>query len=92
MPSSRTHIPIKAPCNTIDEQEWEVKRILASQISKGKLQYRVQWKGCDPDLTLYPAHGFKGAPYKIQNFHGMFSDPPGPPKRLTEWLEAWEAG
>lgn len=91
-PSSRTHIPTKAPCNTIDEQEWEVERILASRISKGKLQYQVQWKGCDTDFTWYPAHGFKGAPYKIQNFHGMFSDQPGPPKRLTEWLEAWEAG
>ncbi|BDD54387.1 hypothetical protein MAP00_009256 [Monascus purpureus] len=91
-PSSRNSIPSKVPCNTIDEQEWEVERILASRISRGKLQYRVQWKGCDTDLTWYPARGFKGAPYKIQNFHGMCSDQPGPPKRLTEWLEAWEAG
>lgn len=91
-PSSRNHIPTKVPCNIIDEREWEVERILASRISRGKLQYQVQWKECDPDFTWYPARGFKGAPYKIQNFHGMFSDQPGPPRRLAEWLEAWEAG
>ncbi|GAA87907.1 hypothetical protein AKAW_06021 [Aspergillus luchuensis IFO 4308] len=91
-PSSRNHLPTKVPCNTIDEREWEVERILASRISRGKLQYQVQWKGCDPDLAWYPARGFKGAPYKIQNFHGMFADQPGPPRRLAEWLEAWEAG
>jgi hypothetical protein len=49
-------------------------------------------EGCDADPTWYPARGFKGAPYKIQNFHGVFLDQPGPPRRLTKWLEAWEAG
>ena len=78
--------------NPIDEGEWEVEQILASRICRGKLQYQARWKGCDADPTWYPARGFKRAPYKIQNFHGVFLDQPGPPRRLTKWLEAWEAG
>lgn len=65
---------------------------MASRISRGKLQYPIQWKGCDPDLTWYLARGFKGTPYVIQNFHEVFQDQPGPPRGLTEWLEGWEAG
>jgi hypothetical protein len=91
-PPSRNDILPTITCNPLDEREWEVEQILASRVWRGKLQYQAQWKGCDPDLTWYPARGFKGAPYKIQNFHGVFADQPGPPKRLTEWLEAWEAG
>lgn len=82
----------KVPLLVIKEQELEVEQILALRILRGKLQYQMQWKGCDPDQTWYPAHGFKGAPYKIQNFHGSFLDQPGPPKRLAEWLESWESG
>ena len=79
-------------CGMRDEQEWEVEQILASQILEGKLHYQVEWKGYEPDHTWYPAHGFKGAPYKIQNFHRAFPDQPGPPKRLVELLASWEAG
>lgn len=90
--SSRNNIQTPVMFNPLDEREWEVEQILASRIWRGKLQYQAQWKGCDFDPTWYPARGFKGAPYKIQNFHGVFPDQPGPPKRLTEWLEGWEAG
>ncbi|GMG12981.1 unnamed protein product [Aspergillus oryzae] len=90
--TSRNDIHTPVILNPIDEREWEVEQILASRIWRGKLQYQAQWKGCDSDPTWYPARGFKGAPYKIQNFHGVFPDQPGPPKRLTEWLEGWEAG
>ncbi|OGM39394.1 hypothetical protein ABOM_012139 [Aspergillus bombycis] len=89
---SRNNIHTPVIFNPIEEREWEVEQILASRIWRGKLQYQAQWKGCDFDPTWYPARGFKGAPYKIQNFHGVFPDQPGPPKRLTEWLEGWEAG
>lgn len=84
---SRSDILRTVSCNPLDEREWEVEQILASRVWRGKLQYQAQWKGCDPDLTWYPARGFKGAPYKIQNFHGVFADQPGPLKRLREWLE-----
>ncbi|KAJ6012397.1 hypothetical protein N7522_002752 [Penicillium canescens] len=70
--------------NTRDEQEWEVEKILASRLFRGKLQYQVQWKGCDSDDTWYPDHGFKGAPFKVQDFHDMCPDQPGPPKRLNK--------
>ena len=89
---SKNDIHTTVTLNTIDEGEWEVEQILASRIWRGKLQYQARWKGCDADPTWYPASGFKGAPYKIQNFHGVFLDQPGPPRRLTKWLEAWEAG
>lgn len=79
-------------CDVRDEQEWEVEQIMASRISRGKLQYQAEWTGCEPDHTRYPAHGFKGAPYKIQDFHRAFPDQPGPPRRLAEWLASWEAG
>ena len=89
---SKNDIPTIVTLNPVDEGEWEVEQILASRIWRGKLQYQARWKGCDADSTWYSARGFKGAPYKIQNFHGVFLDQPGPPRRLTKWLEAWEAG
>jgi hypothetical protein len=48
-----------------DEDEWEVEEIVACRVSRGNLQYQVRWKGCDPYKTWYPAHSFKGAPYKV---------------------------
>lgn len=44
-----------------EQEEWEVDRILASRLFRGKLKYRVNWKGHDPDLQWYPARNFKGA-------------------------------
>jgi hypothetical protein len=78
--------------NTSDEQEWEVEGILASRLFRGKLQYHVRWKGCDSDGNWYLAHGFKAAPFKVQGFHDMHLDQPGPPKRLNEWIECWKSG
>jgi hypothetical protein len=89
---SKNNIHTTVTSNPIDEREWEVEQILASRVWRGKLQYQARWKGCESDPTWYPARGFKGAPYKVQNFHGVFLDQPGPAKRLLEWLEAWEAG
>ena len=75
-----------------DEEEWEVEEIVASRIFRDKLQYQVQWKGCEFDVAWYAAHGFKGAPYKVQTFHETFPDQPGPPKRLKEWIQSWQSG
>jgi len=52
------------------------------------LQYKVQWKGWDPDETWYPASDFKNAAELVRQFHKDNPDKPGPPVRLEEWLRA----
>ncbi|KGQ01369.1 hypothetical protein PAAG_11947 [Paracoccidioides lutzii Pb01] len=47
------------------ENEWEVEDVLASRISRGKLQYRVKRLGFDDDSTWYPAPNLKGSPHLI---------------------------
>ena len=74
------------------QQEWEVTRILASRIWRGKLQYRAQWKGYDEDESFYNAEGFKGCPHRIRQFHEDNPIAAGPPIRLAKWLKAWEEG
>lgn len=79
------------PVEIDGENEWEVERILASRMSRGKLQYRAKWIGFDDDPAWYPARNFKGSPHKIRDFHQENPSRSGPPKRLAEWLRAWEA-
>jgi hypothetical protein len=80
------------PIVITSEQEWEVQEILASRVRHGKLQYRVNWLGYDEDLEWYPASNFKYSPHKVQQFHHNHQDQPGPPRKLREWLRAYEAG
>jgi transposase InsO family protein len=80
------------PIVVTSEQEWEVQEILASRVRYGKLQYRVNWLGYDEDLEWYPASNFKYSPHKVQQFHRDHQDQPGPPRRLRDWLQAYEAG
>jgi len=80
------------PVRVHGEDEWEVEEILASRIHRGKLQYRAKWRGTDEDQRKwFPARDFKGAPHKVRDFHARYPDKPGPPRRLQEWLQAWEA-
>jgi hypothetical protein len=74
------------------EQEWEVQEILASRVRYGKIQYRVNWLGYDKDLEWYPASNFKYAPHKVQQFHYNNQDQPGPPRKLRDWLQAYDEG
>lgn len=71
-----------------DEEEWEVDEILSSRISRHKLQYKVAWKGWDPDDNWYPASDFKNAPVKLKEYHERNPTQAGPPMRLQEWLDA----
>ncbi|KAI3058787.1 hypothetical protein CBS147353_10649 [Aspergillus niger] len=79
-------------CNAGGEEEWEVEEVVASRVFRGRLQYQVRWKGYEPDKTWYPAHGLKGAPYKVRDFHATCPHQPGPPKRLEEWVRSWQMG
>lgn len=77
------------PGEDIDgQEEWEVERILESRTHYGKLQYRAQWRGWDPDPKWYPATDFRNAPAALQRFHDENPDRAGPPRRLNDWLLA----
>jgi transposase InsO family protein len=77
------------PVEINGEKEWEVEQVLASRIYRGRLQYRVKWKGYDDDPQWYPARNFKGSPHAVRNFHSQNPEKPGPPLRLQQWLDAW---
>jgi hypothetical protein len=86
LPQQRQEAP---PPEILDgTPEWEVERVLASRINRGKLQYKVNWKGCDPDEEWYPAANFKNAATAVHKFHEEYPDEAGPPVRLQEWLLA----
>lgn len=80
------------PIIVASEEEWEVREILASRVKRGVLQYRVDWLGYDEDLEWYPASNFKYSPHKLRQFHQGNRDQPGPPRRLRDWLQAYEEG
>ena len=71
------------------EPEWEASKVLASRIYRGKLQYKVDWVGYDPDNTFYDAQNFIGSPFLIKDFHEKYPEAPGPPVRLQAWIEAF---
>jgi hypothetical protein len=57
--------PQPLPVKVIEDDEWEVKHLLAVCCRYRKLEYRVQWLGFDRDLKWYPASNFKYAPDKL---------------------------
>jgi hypothetical protein len=80
----------QGPIEVDGQQEWEVEKVIAVGLIRGKLFYRVEWTGHDTDLNWYPAQNFKNSPEKIRDFHHEYPELPGPPKRLEEWLKAAE--
>lgn len=72
------------------EEQWEVDKILASRLLRGKLQYKADWKGYDPDPEWYDAASFKESPFALRDFHTENPTKPGPPIRLDSWLRAAE--
>ena len=66
--------------------------MLASKLVHNQLLYRVKWLGYDKDLAWYPASNFKYSPHKLRDFHLQNQSEPGPPRRLNEWIKAWEDG
>jgi hypothetical protein len=65
-----------------------VKKILSSKLHYQKLQYQTQWQNHDPDPTWYNAENFKNFPIRLQEFHQAHPNAPGPPVRLSSWLNA----
>jgi hypothetical protein len=64
--------PEPGPVYIADDAEYEVDKILAAKLSRGKLQYRASWVGYDEDLNFYPALDFKYSPHKLRDFHAKY--------------------
>jgi len=72
------------------ELEYELEGIIAARVWRGKLQYRVHWKGWDEDPEWYPASNFKNSARLLKEYHERRPGGPGPPKNLHVWLKAAE--
>ena len=65
------------PIQYNDQDEWEVEEILAVRRARNRIYYRVKWTGQDHDPVWYNPDGFKGALYKLKEFHDQYSNKPG---------------
>ena len=86
--SQRNKPPL--PIQVTDNQEQEVKEILAVQKTRNYLSYWAKWVGHDKDLKWYPASDFKYAPHKLQDFYLQNPDLTGPLRLLNFWIKMWE--
>jgi hypothetical protein len=65
------------------QEEYEVQEILAVKLVRGKLRYKIKWKGWDDDLEYYPASVLSNSPLALQRFYNTAYDKPiGRPKNL----------
>ena len=53
------------PIQITEDEEWEIKEILAVKKNHSTLKYRASWVGHDEDLEWYPISNFKYSPYKL---------------------------
>ena len=53
------------PIQVNNNDEWEIKEILACKLVRGTLKYYISWKGYDLDPTWYPVWNFIGSLYKL---------------------------
>ncbi len=74
--------PDPPPLQVNDQEEYEVQEILAVKQTRGKLRYKIKWKGWDDDPEYYPASVLSNSPLALQRFHEANPDRPGPPKNL----------
>jgi predicted aspartyl protease len=83
-----------APVVIAKDEEWEVEEVVSCKRSRGKqLRYKIIWRG-DPlphDEWMTPSD-IKYSPHLIKAFHLKNPALPGPPKKLLDWIKAYEAG
>ena len=61
------------------EEEWEVKEVLDSRVSRGKLLYLVDWEGFGPeDRTWEPVEHVTHATDAVAEFHRRYPHRPSP--------------
>lgn len=73
-----------------DHSEWEIDKLLASQIIQTKLHYHISQLGPDPNPKWYPMSYLKNVPMALQAFHNANPQATGPPVRLKKWIKAAE--
>lgn len=64
-------------------EQWEVDKIVASRLHRGKLQYQADWEGWDPDPEWYFAGSFREY---LKKFHDENLEQAGPPVRLKKYI------
>lgn len=81
--------------------QYAVNRIVDSQLVAGttksgtpiqNVYYRVDWSGWPPDTNWYPAKDFQNCPAKLQEFHNINPNRPGPPANLNLWHQQYIRG
>jgi hypothetical protein len=80
--------PETPPVQVNDQEEFEVQQVLAVKLVRGKLRYKIKWKGWDDDPEYYPASALRHSPRALQDFHNANKTRPGPPANLGYWLES----
>jgi len=70
-----------------EDEEWEVKEILAVKKVRNVLKYYTGWVGHNNNLEWYPASNFKYSPYKLRDFHLAYPNLPGLPHKLDNWIK-----
>jgi hypothetical protein len=73
-----------------DNAEFEVEQIQDVRRSRGRLQYRVKWKGFKSDPRWYDYLNFENSPYSLQEFHDANPSKYKPPRLLKVWLKRCE--
>jgi hypothetical protein len=69
------------------ELEYEVQEVLAVKLTRGKLKYKIHWKGWDPDPLWYPASALSNSPLALRDFYEANPTRLGPPVNLQYWLD-----
>ncbi|MBW0517609.1 hypothetical protein O181_057324 [Austropuccinia psidii MF-1] len=72
-----------------EQEEWEVARVLDSELKRGTLWYLVEWKGFneDPEMTPWdPASNLTNSPDLVNTFHAKTD---GQTERVHQILEQY---
>jgi hypothetical protein len=73
---------------TDGHDKYEVQEVLAVKLTRGKLSYKIKWKGWDDDPEYYPASALSNSPLALQRFYETaYTGPIRRPKNLQYWLD-----
>ena len=80
------------PIQIAEDEEQEIKEILAVKKVYSILKYCISWVGYNKDLEWYPVFNFKYSPYKLQDFYLAHLNLPRLLCKLKKWIKCWEEG
>lgn len=73
-----------------DENEWTVKKVLSSWMSRNKLQYKIKWIEFDRNEIWYSTWNFTSSSHLIWNFDKVNLRTKRSSKRLSKWINVWK--